>query len=134
MKRCVIFGAGAYDLRTPEIKKGDFVIAADGGFAECKKLGVAPAVTIGDFDSCKITPDGEIIKLPVEKDITDLDAAVGLALKNKCGEIHIYGGLGGRPDHSLANISLAARLSKSGVGVYLYGENYDITADRKSVV
>lgn len=128
MKRGVIFGAGEYGSYTPDIKDGDYIVAADAGCLACKKYGIVPDITVGDFDSCGFLPDGRIIVLPEEKDITDLDAAAAQALGQGCGELHIYGGTGGRPDHTLANISLAARLAEQKIKVFFYGVHYDITA------
>ena len=112
MKRCVIFGAGVYDNALPNIQNGDFVIAADAGYEKCALLGITPDIIIGDFDSSESVPEGEnIIKLPVHKDVTDLYAATEEGIKNGCDEFYIYGGLGGRPDHSFANYSLIVSLA-----------------------
>lgn len=135
MKRCIIFGAGVYDNALPLMQSGDFVIAADAGYEKCASLGITPDMIIGDFDSSQSVPEGEnIIKLPVHKDVTDLYAATEEGLKNGCDEFHIYGGLGGRPDHSFANYSLIVSLAKKGKKAFLYGENYIITAVKNNSV
>ena len=135
MKRCVIFGAGVYDNAPPHIQNGDFVIAADAGYEKCALLGITPDMIIGDFDSSKSIPEGEnIIRLPVHKDITDLYAAAEEGLRNGCDEFHIYGGLGGRPDHSFANYSLIVSLAQKDKKAFLYGENYIITAVQDGTV
>lgn len=135
MKRCIIFGAGVYDSTPVRIQNGDFVIAADAGYEKCASLGITPDIIIGDFDSSKNIPEGEnIIRLPVHKDVTDLDAAVSRGLEQNYDEFHIYGGLGGRPDHSFANYSLIVSLAKKGKKAFLYGENYIITAVQNSTV
>ncbi len=129
MKRCIIFGAGVYDNTAADIQNGDFVIAADAGYEKCKELNIKPDIIIGDFDSSKQIPQGEnIIRLPVKKDVTDLFAAAEEGLKSDCDEFHIYGGLGGRPDHSFANYSLIVSLAKKDKKAFLYGENFIITA------
>ncbi len=129
MKRCIIFGAGVYDNTAVNIQNGDFVIGADAGYEKCKQFNITPDIIIGDFDSAENIPVGEnIIKLPVHKDVTDLYAAVQEGLKNNCDEFHIYGGLGGRPDHSFANFSLIVSLAKKNKKAFLYGENFIITA------
>ena len=135
MKRCIIFGAGVYDNTAVNIKNGDFVIGADAGYEKCRELNITPDIIIGDFDSSESIPEGEnIIRLPVHKDVTDLDAAVSRGLEHNCDEFHIYGGLGGRPDHSFANYSLIVSLAKKGKKAFLYGENYIITAVQNSTV
>ena len=129
MKRCIIFGAGVYDNTSADIQNGDFVIGADAGYEKCRQLGITPDIIIGDFDSSENIPEGRnIIRLPVKKDVTDLFAAVGEGLKHGCDEFHIYGGLGGRPDHSFANYSLIASLAKKNQKAFLYGESFVITA------
>lgn len=129
MKKCIIFGAGVYDSALPHINENDFIIAADAGYEKCRQLNIMPDLTVGDFDSSTnipITPN--VVTLPIEKDITDLDAAINYGIKENCNEFHIYGGLGGRIDHSFANYSLIARLAKEGKKAFLYGENYKVCA------
>ena len=129
MKTCIIFGAGEYDAQIPVKSTDCMIIAADAGYEHCVKRGFVPDFVVGDFDSvCKVPDLSNLIRLPVEKDVTDMDAAVELALKNGCKAIFLYGGMGGRPDHTLANFALVARLSQQGVEAHLYGEGYAVTA------
>lgn len=100
----------------------DLTIAVDCGYRNAKATGTEPAIVVGDFDSF---PDGEpedvlpktteILRVPAEKDATDTQLAVGLALERGADEIVIIGGLGGRLDHALSNISLLEDLHASGV-------------------
>jgi thiamine pyrophosphokinase len=94
-----------------EIKSAQAIIAVDGGLAHCKAYGLMPDFIIGDFDS---TPQ-ELLNsfplvptkvYPVEKDKTDLELAVELALTLNPSQIRIFGALGGRIDHLLANVYL----------------------------
>lgn len=128
MKKAYIFGGGIYGKEFPVIGENDFVIAADKGFEILKNHKIEPYITVGDFDSSSEIPEKNVIKLPVEKDVTDTHAAVNIALEKGCEEIHIYGGTGGRPDHTFANYSLLAFLSEKGVRAYLVGEGYTVTA------
>jgi thiamine pyrophosphokinase len=95
------------------IQPGDVLIAADGGTQHALALGLLPSVIIGDLDS--LTPDErqwldakgvEIQQYSRDKDETDLE----LALHHACGaghhEIIVVGGLGGRLDQTLGNLSL----------------------------
>ena len=68
------------------------------------------------------------ILLPHVKDTTDTYEAVQLGIKEGCTEFRIYGGTGGRLDHTLANIQLAAQLSQNEKRAYIYGNGYVITA------
>ena len=46
------------------------------------------------------------MRLPVEKDVTDTQAAVSLALEKGADEIVIIGGLSGRLDHTLSVLAI----------------------------
>lgn len=93
----------------------DLVIAADAGATTATVLGLRPDLAVGDFDS--ITP-GELERLraagipvevaPTAKDESDTELAVRAALARGADALTIVGGLGGRPDHLLANIALLA--------------------------
>ncbi len=128
MNRALIFGGGVYDDVFPEILEDDYIIAADKGNELLRARGIAPHVTIGDFDSSSEIPEDNAIVLPVEKDVTDSYAAAELALEKGIGEIVIYGGMGGRPDHSLANYALIVSLTQRAVRASLVGEGYRVTA------
>ena len=128
-KTCVIFGAGNYD-GAPVPADADLYIAADGGLDTMLRLGLRPHLLIGDLDSAQSAPpDGiPLLRLPTHKDITDTDAAVREAQSRGCGRFLLYGLLGGRPDHSFANITLLARLSQEGCRAALFGAGYVLTA------
>ena len=68
---------------TEKAKAGDIKIAADGGYKNALRLGVKVDILLGDFDSIgehKTDEDVEIIKVPAEKDFTDTQLAVRIAL------------------------------------------------------
>jgi len=128
-KRCVIIGAGEFDGKIPVPGDGAVVIAADGGYAHIRELGLRPDVVIGDFDSLGRAPENEnVIRLNVEKDDTDTLAAIRYGLSEGCGEFHIYGGTGGRISHTIANTECLAFLSQKGLRGYLCGNGFYITA------
>lgn len=128
MNKAYIFGGGVYGNEFPHIHTDDFIIAADKGIEILNEKGIEPHITVGDFDSSSVIPEKNVVKLPVEKDITDTHAAVNIALEKGFDEIHIYGGMGGRIDHTYANYTLLSFLSEKGVKAYLHGENYSVTA------
>ncbi len=119
-----IFGAGEYNGVRANISKGDLIIAADGGLNAVNALSVKPDIIIGDFDSLGYIPANSEV-YPREKDFTDMSLAVKRALSLGADEIRIYGGLGGRLDHTLANIQLLAGLN---VRAYLIGSEITVTA------
>lgn len=120
MRRCVIFGAAPTVLR-PSVSSQDYVIAADGGKAQ---LGdIVPNLVIGDFDSLGYVPEGEhVVRLPVRKADTDMLGALRAGLKAGCDRFVIYGGLGGRMDHSIANIQCLHWLATQGSRGVLVGD------------
>lgn len=131
-KRCVIVAAGvteSEDILKQNIYYDDFVIAADAGYTKLKKTGIEPDLIVGDFDSSD-TPenDTETIVLSPIKDCTDTEYALGEAQKRGFDEILVLGALGGRIDHSIANIILTARFKQNGISVTLADEHHRIYA------
>lgn len=87
-------------------RPGDFLICADGGYRLAAEAGLSPDAFIGDFDSL---PEQEIrcpesIRVPVEKDDTDTMLCTRYAIEKGFRDILILGGLGGRLDHTIANL------------------------------
>ena len=115
MQRCILIGAGDCSVQKIETKPEDLVIAVDGGYDTCRKYDIVPDLIMGDFDSvqesdmpqiakiAKIAPD-HVVVLPTEKDDTDMLAAIRIGLLEGCQEFRIYGGMGGRLEHTLANL------------------------------
>lgn len=83
------------------------IAAADGGSDHLKKIGFSPAIWIGDGDTVKDMPGPEIerIRLPVNKDLSDGEAAVNL-LTNRFINVDIFCGLGGKYEHHHATLAL----------------------------
>lgn len=130
LPRAFIFGAGeTVPLRTIP-KEGDFVIAADGGTRYLNSLGIKPDLIIGDFDSSDKPDTGDVIKLPVEKDDTDSVFAVRYCLEHGFREIHIYGGTGGRLDHTIANIQTLSYIAEHSARGFLYSPEMVMTVIR----
>ena len=99
------------------------VICADGGLVSARRLKITPTLLIGDYDSCPM-PDSDVIKLPTEKDMTDSEAAIDLAVSRRANDITVLGGLGGRFDHTMGNIGMLAKYSRKSVRlVFLDGQN-----------
>ena len=117
-----IFIGGEVDksvLSSP-ISEDALVIAADSGYDNAKTLGYAERCdfVVGDFDSTKekaFCSRAKIVRMPAEKDETDTQLAINIALENGADEIYIVGGLSGRLDHTLSNIYLLETLAKNGI-------------------
>ncbi|MGI8588018.1 MAG: thiamine diphosphokinase [Chloroflexia bacterium] len=100
----------------PWLPRPDLVVAADGGLTHALALGLVPAVALGDFDSLDQATLAEFEAAHPEATIrhyvhelkveTDTEAAVVAAVQARATEIVLTGVLGGRWDHSLANLLL----------------------------
>ena len=117
--RVVIFAGGAYragNASQKAIAAADMLIAADSGAETALRLGHIPAFIVGDFDSLddqladQLRARGShIVPAAIEKDETDTELAVQLALEQGATEITLLGALGGeRFDHTIANVLLLA--------------------------
>ena len=94
---------------TEKAKAGDLRIAADGGYNNAKRLGAHVDILLGDLDSLgdvEVGEETEVIRVPTEKDFTDTQFAVETAIGRGADEIVIIGGLSGRLDHTLSNLSI----------------------------
>lgn len=120
---CYIVGAMPLDAGcAPLPREGDLVIAADGGYASLSRLGITPHLAVGDFDSLGRTPDHPaLIRLPCEKDDTDMGYALKLGLERGYRRFLLLGGVGGRLDHTVANLQLLGFLARRGAMGILYG-------------
>lgn len=125
---CYIFGAMPIDSFDFIINKEDIVIAADSGIINAQKFNIKPDYIIGDFDSLGYTPaDHNTIVHPVEKDDTDTMLAVKLGLEKGYRNFRIFGGIGGRLDHTYANIQTASYVAENGGNAIFYGNNENLT-------
>lgn len=99
------------------------VICADSGLHHALKAGIAPDIVVGDFDSCTIEiPTGaECIKVSPIKDDTDTILAADTAIERGCTELRFFCALGGRLDHTLANVQMLEYLREKGANGTLYG-------------
>ena len=132
---CVIVGGGEFDGIDELPGERDLLIAADKGYEYLEKLGLKPDVIVVDFDSYGRRPEVqgvEIVTLPVQKDVTDMQAAVNIGEKRGYWNFHIYGGGGGRPDHTMANIQLITYLAECRKFGYIHYKNTIMTVIRNS--
>lgn len=91
----------------------DQVIAADSGLDHLRRWGIRADVAVGDFDSVSAeglewarTSGTELLVHPQEKEETDLELALLIAMQQSPRRIVVAGISGGRPDHYLANLAL----------------------------
>jgi thiamine pyrophosphokinase len=132
---CYIFGAGERVGSPPPPAPGDFVIAADGGYDYALSCGIKPNLLIGDFDSISEVPEfAHTITLPKIKNDTDMSAALEEGYKKGYRTFNIYGGTGGRIDHTLANIQSIADIAQRGGRGFLFEKNSVITVIHNSQI
>ncbi len=125
---CYIYGAGEQTKCDARPTASDIVIAADGGYDYVRSIGLSPDYVLGDFDSVDATDlPSDAIRYPSRKDDTDLMLAVRLGLDKGYISFRIYGGLGGRLDHTIGNIQILDYLSHHGACGVLIGDTYSVT-------
>jgi thiamine pyrophosphokinase len=97
------------------VPAGATVIAADRGLEHARALGLEVAVAVGDFDSA--SPEAvaaaehagvRIERHAAEKDETDLELALDVAIDLRPARILVIAGRGGRLDHELSSLLLLA--------------------------
>ena len=133
MKTALIVGNGDETAkRIIENIKYDYLICADGGLEKVSNYGIIPDIIIGDFDSVasNVLKQYEnripIEKFPSEKDFTDMELAVELAVSKGYKNIILTGASGSRLDHTLGNILLMEKYFKDGVNISIIDNNNEM--------
>lgn len=126
MKVCIVLNGEVKDYKkTKEIilkENYNYIIGADGGCNHLFKMNITPNYIVGDLDSIK----REIIeyyenknvtfkRYPSHKDETDSEICIYLAKLLGADEIDIFATLGGRIDHTLANIGLMNYIKENNI-------------------
>ncbi len=126
---CYIVGAGECEEIYINEENKAYVIAVDGGMSYLSKVGILADFVIGDFDSLGVVPEhSNIVVLPTEKDDTDMYAAVNEAMKRGYNKFVIYGAMGGRIDHTIANCQLLNYIAEKGCVGFLVGKTETVTS------
>ena len=134
--RCIVIGAGDFTISalSDYNEQTDLIIAVDGGLLYCGLLNLEPDIIIGDFDSVdeelmeaiRIIEEQypeKILRLKPEKDDTDMLVALKWGLAKGIRSFQIYGGTGGRLDHTLANIQCLLYLKHQHAEGFLFDED-----------
>lgn len=131
---CVFAGGEIYDYKNINLPENPYIICADGGYIHSQKLNLKPDIIIGDFDTLdrSIIEEQNNICYPAEKDDTDTMLAIKYALEHGYTDISIYGALGGRIDHTIANIQSLLYILKHGGHGTIYGDTEIITVVENS--
>ncbi|MEO6467593.1 MAG: thiamine diphosphokinase [Acidimicrobiia bacterium] len=116
MHAIVAAGGDALDDRwRAELPVDALVVAADSGLGHVYALGLRPDVVVGDLDSvdphdlARAELEGtHLERHPKDKDATDLELALAVALDRGATTVTVIGAGGGRLDHELAGLALLA--------------------------
>ncbi|MEW6723455.1 MAG: thiamine diphosphokinase [Bacillota bacterium] len=113
----------------------DYLVAADDGLRYLEAAGLRPDLLIGDLDSLRPGRcDGiECLDYPAEKDETDTHLALDHLAQVGYREILVVAATGGRLDHSLANLMVAAGYAGRGVAITFCEAHEDIYLHRDLV-
>lgn len=123
MERIIIVANGKISKRLlKDIRRDDYIIGVDRGAYWLIANSVIPNIAIGDFDSVNAR-EFQTIKNKVKtikkfsrkKDFTDMELAIKHARSLCRKEVIIYGAIGTRLDHTMANIHILERLGSIGV-------------------
>lgn len=118
MKNTLIVTGGTIELDFMKqylaVHKFNCVIAVDGGLDTIARLNMVPSYIVGDFDTVspdvlacyRSNPNIKFVQFQPEKDFTDTQSAIKLAIEIGSFSITIFGGLGTRFDHTLANVQM----------------------------
>lgn len=117
MNICIILNGEIKDYK--EIKSKilnenyDYIICCDGGSNHAYNMDLKVDYIIGDLDSIKEdvishykSLDVKFKQFPTKKDQTDMELGIYLASTLKAKRIDFIGALGGRIDHTIANINI----------------------------
>jgi thiamine pyrophosphokinase len=134
MHAVVVAGSSmAVELDAALLVAADLLVAVDGGAEALARVGVVPAMLVGDMDSvtartrASLESKGvEVLLLPTAKDETDTEAALHLAVDRGADEITVYGALGGpRLDHLVGNLLLLSSPWLDGVRVRMVDDLHE---------
>ncbi len=108
------------------ITNKDMLLCADTAYLAAKAEGLTPDIVIGDFDhgEAKAFQNEAItIRVPCEKDDTDTMLCIKYAIEKGADSLTIVGGIGGRLDHTVANLQALAYAEKHGIQAILVSGN-----------
>ncbi len=119
----------------------EYVIGVDRGLQFLYRNRVMPTHIVGDFDSVEAELVEYYVKetqVPIrkfrpEKDASDTEIALHLAIELGAEKVWILGGTGTRLDHVMANIQILKIAHEHGVKAYLQDTNNRISLAEKEI-
>ncbi|MBE5950351.1 MAG: thiamine diphosphokinase [Lachnospiraceae bacterium] len=132
-------GALSPEFLTNELKlcETDCLIVVDGALEVTHTLRLFPDYIVGDFDTVnqallEYYEKDKILRHNPEKDQTDTELAVETALSLGYRQLRLFGAVGSRMDHSLANIFLLEKIKKQQADAVIYNENNKLYLKERS--
>ena len=137
MKICIILNGEVNNYKETkyiiENQGYDYIICCDGGANHTYNMDIVPQYIIGDLDSIK----EEVLeyykhknvvfkKFPTKKDETDMELGIYLAKTLRAKRIDFIGALGGRIDHTIANINILSYIKSMNIECNILSENESI--------
>ncbi len=137
MKACILLNGKIEDLnflkKTIDKENYDYIICADGGANFLYKIKVVPDYILGDLDSLELKVKNyfkekgvNFKKFPERKNETDTQLCIHLAKGLGIVDIDLLGALGGRIDHTVANINLMYYIKKLGLNPVIKNNKEDL--------
>ncbi len=119
-----------------------FIICTDGAAEKMRGVGRIPDLIVGDMDSVDKevliyfeSKGSLVVRHSVDKDESDTQLALERAFEMGAKDIRIFGALGGRIDHAMANISLLVMCAKRGVNARIVDEECELfVVDQECVI
>lgn len=145
-RQSVIVSGGtiAEDFAARLIRKlqPEYVIGVDKGIEFLYAHQIMPTHIVGDFDSVRqevLTYYQEETTVPIrrfqpEKDASDTEIALRLAIELGAENVWILGGTGTRLDHVMANIQILSIAQRAGVKAYLIDDCNRISLEETEVI
>ena len=121
----------------------EYLIAAEGGAVFCLANGLIPDLAVGDFDTAGLDLADQlesrgiaVERYPARKDEPDTAIALKAAFSLKPSEVVIFGAMGRRQDHFIANLAMLGRAAlnpeTAKIPVVLYDAYNRISAHTES--
>lgn len=131
MATCALVGAADFNAEAFSAMDAagtfDTVIAVDAGYEHLCRIERACDLVLGDFDSLGYKPTGiRKVTYSPHKDKSDMELAIDYARRLRQSDLVVFGALGRRLDHTLANLQVFAQASERDMDVRMVGINEEV--------
>ncbi|MGE5629362.1 MAG: thiamine diphosphokinase [Solirubrobacterales bacterium] len=140
MKTVILSGGKppSLGLLKSELKECDILIGVDSGGNFLRDQGIIPDYLVGDFDSInkenieyfKLN-GSNIYEYPKDKDFTDTELALELAVKLRSDSIVFLGCTGSRIDHIMGNLGLLRKCIEKEIKGFIKDDHNFIMLSKK---